>query len=76
MLAGGHLNAKLVGNIIRALPEGVSEIMTHPGLETAPLAKLYVWHYTWETELASYLSESNKELLKKYNVQLANFGDL
>ena len=76
MLAGGHLNAELVGNIIRALPDGVSEIMTHPGLETAPLAKLYAWHYTWETELASYLSESNKELLKKYNVQLANFGDL
>lgn len=76
MLAGGHLNAQLVGNIIRALPEGVSEIMTHPGLETAPLAKLYDWHYTWETELESYLSESNKELLKKYNVQLANFGDL
>ena len=76
MLAGGHLNARLVGNIIRSLPQGVSEIMTHPGLDTAALAKLYDWQYTWETELASYLSESNKELLKKYNVQLANFGDL
>ena len=76
MLAGGHLKAELVGNIIRVLPEGVSEIMTHPGLETASLAKLYDWHYTWETELASYLSEENKELLKKCNVQLANIGDL
>ena len=76
MLAGGHLNAELVGNIIRALPEGVSEIMTHPGLETAPLAKLYAWHYTWETELASYLDEGNKALLKEKSVQLVNFGDL
>ena len=76
MLAGGHLNAQLVGNIIRVLPNGVSEIMTHPGLETAPLAKLYDWSYTWETELDSYLDENNKELLKQYNVQLANFGDL
>ena len=76
MLAGGHLNAELVGNIIRALPDGVSEIMTHPGLETAPLAKLYAWHYTWETELASYLDEGNKALIKENNVQLANFGDL
>ena len=76
MLAGGHLNAELVGNIIRALPEGVSEIMTHPGLETAPLAKLYAWHYTWETELASYLDESNKALIKEKSVQLVNFGDL
>ena len=76
MLAGGHLNAHLVGNIIRALPDGVSEIMTHPGLETAPLAKLYAWHYTWATELESYLNEENKELLQKLNVQLINFGDL
>ena len=76
MLAGGHLNAELVGNIIRALPEGVSEIMTHPGLETTPLAKLYAWHYTWETELASYLDESNKALIKEKSVQLVNFGDL
>ncbi|MGM9569530.1 MAG: ChbG/HpnK family deacetylase [Phascolarctobacterium sp.] len=76
MLAGGHLHAELVGNIIRALPEGVSEIMTHPGLETAPLAKLYAWHYTWETELASYLDEGNKALLKEKNVQLVSFGDL
>ena len=76
MLAGGHLTAELVGNIIRVLPEGVSEIMTHPGLETAPLAKLYDWHYTWETELASYLSEENKELQKEKEVQLINFGGL
>ena len=76
MLAGGHLNAELVGNIIRALPEGVSEIMTHPGLETAPLAKLYAWHYTWETELASYLDESNKELIKERNVQLVSFENI
>lgn len=76
MLAGGHLNAELVGNIIRALPEGVSEIMTHPGLETAPLAKLYAWHYTWETELASYLDESNKALIKERNVQLVSFENI
>lgn len=76
MLAGGHLNAKLVGNIIRALPEGVSEIMTHPGLETAPLAQLYAWHYTWETELASYLDESNKALIKERNVQLVSFENI
>lgn len=76
MLAGGHLTAELVGNIIRALPEGVSEIMTHPGLETEPLSRLFNWGYTWETELASYLSEDNRELLQSEGVELINFGDL
>ena len=76
MLAGGHLTAELVGNIIRQLPEGVSEIMTHPGLETEPLAKIFDWTYTWETELASYLCEDNKKLLKEQGVELVNFGNL
>ena len=76
MLAGGHLTAELVGNIIRALPEGVSEIMTHPGLATEPLSKLFAWGYTWETELASYLSEENKRLLKEQGIELINFGDI
>ena len=76
MLAGGHLTAELVGNIIRALPEGVSEIMTHPGLATGPLSKLFAWGYTWETELASYLSEENKRLLKEQGIELINFGDI
>ncbi|MDY4919974.1 MAG: hopanoid biosynthesis-associated protein HpnK [Phascolarctobacterium sp.] len=76
MLAGGHLNAELVGNIIRMLPEGVSEIMTHPGLETAPLKEIFSWGYTWETELASYLDERNKALLQEQGVELINFGQL
>ena len=76
MLAGGHLTAALVGNILRALPEGVSEIMTHPGLKTETLAKIYDWGYTWETELGSYLSEENKKLLKEQGIELINFGEL
>lgn len=76
MLAGGHLTAALVGNIIRALPNGVSEIMTHPGLETETLGQIYHWGYTWETELASYLSEENKALLQSEGIKLINFGEL
>lgn len=76
MLAGGHLNANLVKNILLALPAGVSEIMTHPGLETETLAKIFPWGYTWETELASYLDEENKALIEKEGVRLINFADL
>lgn len=76
MLAGGHLNAELVNNILQALPEGTSEIMTHPGLETASLGKLFTWGYTWETELAAYLDKKNLQLLREKNIQLINFGDL
>lgn len=76
MLAGGNLNEELVGNIIAVLPDGVSEIMTHPGLNKAALAKVYTWNYHWEDELNAFLSEKNKCLLKKHNVSLINFGGL
>lgn len=76
MLAGGHLNAELVGNILRALPDGTSEIMTHPGLNNQELGKIFTWQYHWQEELESYLAESNKNLLKQENITLINFGDL
>ena len=76
MLAGGNLNETLVGNIITALPEGVSEIMTHPGLNKQELDKYFTWDYHWEDELNAFLSEKNKTLLKQYDVALMNFGGL
>lgn len=76
MLAGGHLNAALVGNIIRALPEGVSEIMTHPGLDTAALSREFSWQYHWREELDAYLDTGNKALLERQGVTLINFGGL
>lgn len=76
MLAGGNLNRSLVGNILKQLPEGVSEIMTHPGLSNYELSKLFSWQYHWEQELDSYLARENLQLLKDKNIELINFGDL
>lgn len=57
MLAGGNLNEFLVGEIIRNLPDGVSEIMTHPGMDAESLEKTFSWQYHWEDELQAFLSE-------------------
>lgn len=76
MLAGGNLNGRLVANILTALPEGTSEIMTHPGFSNQILGKVFPWHYHWEQELAAYLSLDNKKLLKDNKIKLINFGEL
>lgn len=76
MLAGGNLNEQLVGNIITALPEGVSEIMTHPGLNKQELDKHFTWNYHWEDELNAFLSVKNKSLLEQRGVAMINFGGL
>lgn len=75
MLAGGHLNAGLIANILRQLPDGVSEIMTHPGLDAAELGKVFSWQYHWRDELDAYLDASNKELLRTEKIQPVTFAD-
>jgi hopanoid biosynthesis associated protein HpnK len=76
MLAGGNLDERLVGNILTGLPDGVSEIMTHPGLDAAGLAQKFTWGYHWEQELQAFLAPANKEKLTANKIQLMNFGDL
>ena len=76
MLAGGHLNAKLIANILRQLPEGVSEIMTHPGLDSAALGKAFSWQYHWREELDAYLDAGNKALLKELGIEPVSFAAL
>ena len=76
MLAGGHLNAQLIANILRQLPEGVSEIMTHPGLDSAALGKAFSWQYHWREELDAYLDADNKALLKELGIEPVSFAAL
>ena len=76
MLAGGHLNAQLIANILRQLPEGVSEIMTHPGLDSAALGKVFSWQYHWREELDAYLDAGNKALLKELAIEPVSFTAL
>lgn len=76
MLAGGHLNARLIANILRSLPEGVSEIMTHPGLDSAALGKLFSWQYHWQDELAAYLDHDNQQLLQELGIEPVSFACL
>ncbi len=75
MLAGGHLNADLIANILRQLPDGVSEIMTHPGLDAAELGKVFSWQYHWRDELDAYLDAGNKEILRTEKIQPVTFAD-
>ncbi|MGL5205965.1 MAG: ChbG/HpnK family deacetylase, partial [Acidaminococcaceae bacterium] len=76
MLAGGNLNSVLVQNIIENLPDGCSEIMTHPGLYAEVLSNLYPWQYHWEEELAAFIAPQNIEKIKSKGISLINFGGL
>lgn len=76
MLAGGNLNEKLVEKMIYAMPTGVTEVMTHPGVNDELLRQKFTWGYHWTCELAAFLSAKNKKEIKASGIVLINFGGL
>ena len=76
MLAGGNLNEFLVGEIIRNLPDGVSEIMTHPGMDAESLEKLFPGSIIGKMSFRLFFLKKNKCLLEQKKVTLINFGGL
>lgn len=76
MLAGGQMKEEFFMNILRALPEGVSEIMVHPGADAKLLGTFYDWHYHWEDELASVKASAAADYIQKHNIELISFKEL
>lgn len=76
MLAGGHMFLPHFMEILRALPEGVSEIMVHPGTDNQVLDGIYHWRYHWEEELASVTDNEAKEYVKTHGIRLISYGEL
>ena len=76
MLAGGHMEQKYFSAILRSLPEGVSEIMVHPGADNKILGGFYDWQYHWEQELSSVTSEETMQYLAAQPIELISFKEL
>ena len=47
--------------------------MTHPGLDSAALGKIFPWQYHWQEEMQAYLDSGNKKLLQQEHIQPVNF---
>ncbi len=76
MLWGGHLSQPRLETIIRHLPEGTSEIMTHPGLSSGALDHKLLWGYHWEEELAALTSPEVKSLIEQQQIKLIDYQGL
>lgn len=76
MLAGGNMQEKYLLNILDKLPEGVSEIMMHPGNDNGELSKSFLWPYHWQQELAAVKSSALKNCLQNNDIQLISFREL
>lgn len=60
--------------ILRKLPDGISELMCHPGYITPDLKSSYNKHR--EVELRTLTDSRVKDFIKKEGIKLINFGQL
>lgn len=60
--------------ILRELPDGISELMCHPGYVTPDLKSSYNKHR--EIELKTLIDPRVKEFIKKENIKLINFSQI
>ncbi|MBI4369959.1 MAG: ChbG/HpnK family deacetylase [Elusimicrobia bacterium] len=74
---GGRLDPKALNLILEALPQGINELMCHPGLWNEKQMNRYLyWDYHWQAELDALTQSHLREKLKKEGITLARFGDL
>lgn len=76
MLSGGHTNEEDLIRIVQHLPNGISEIMLHPGEDEQALNKLYNWNYNWQTELSAVMGKSFQQLLQQEQIRIVSFKEL
>ncbi|EIW19770.1 MULTISPECIES: ChbG/HpnK family deacetylase [Pelosinus] len=76
MMVGGSMRQSSLLHILKGLPEGISEIMVHPGKNTQALEQLFPWGYHWQEEMEALKSKEVLESIKKCEIQLVNYNDI
>ncbi|MBP2645545.1 MAG: YdjC family protein [Firmicutes bacterium] len=77
MLAGGHMEEKYLLAILDKLPDGVSEIMMHPGGDDAALRAAYThWDLSWQAELKAVQSSTVRRRLVERGITLVSYKEL
>lgn len=76
ILAAGHLTAATLRRCLAHVAEGVTELVCHPGLDGAELARIYDWGYGWDEETAALSDPDLPGLLRERGVSLTTFSDL
>jgi predicted glycoside hydrolase/deacetylase ChbG (UPF0249 family) len=66
----GHLDAQALLAVLRRIPAGWSELITHPAFPDEELLRDYPWGYGWAAEAASLCSDEVKRELVRHGINL------
>lgn len=76
MLSGGKMTIENLKAVITNLPDGVSEIMVHPGSSNIILSALYDWKYHWQEELEALKNQEILRTIKEKDIKLTNYWEV
>jgi len=72
----GHMNIDTLIRILSHLPDGVSEVYTHPATEEPENIDPAAAAYEYEDEYKALLHPRVRRTIEKFSIELAGFGDL
>jgi len=72
----GGLDAVRLDALLAALPEGVSELVCHPGEGDAAISRDYPWGFHWDEETRALTAPGPRERLAKDGVVLVSYREL
>lgn len=77
LFESGELNERQLLRIIDRLPDGVTELICHPGKMDSESTRLYGhWRYNWELEFNALTSQKVQQKLISREVELITYTDL
>lgn len=75
----GNLTSDRLGRLVRQLPAGTTEMVSHPGFECRSLREELPWGYRdflWQQELEALTSPATWRLLAEEGIELIRFSQL
>ena len=69
----GHLTPEILLALIDHA-EGVTELVTHPGVGTDSIAKRYDWGYAWDQETAALCDQRVRNAIREQRIELVGVG--
>lgn len=75
-LDSGQINERILIRMLNALPEGTTELVTHPGFISAEVLYKCVFHKNCETDLAALTSRRVKQAVADNGIKLIPFSEM
>ncbi|MFH0790271.1 MAG: ChbG/HpnK family deacetylase [Candidatus Omnitrophota bacterium] len=72
----GRISRKSLSGILKAVNNGISEIVCHPGICDRELEHYRHWEYQWEEELNALTSQDISKIINGLNIEVVSFSDI